>query len=333
MQYRSVKGFTGWGQLGILLVFLGLGFILAGFAQLVIGYKVVPDGVPMESLGEAMIEALLQPENVAYARLSQVLGTFFMMFIPSLLFSLTVHGRNKFWLGFNRHLNAKQVWVGFFIIIAANFFAVPFEELTRSIVSNFPSLAEIADKLELQYEQQMLALSNLGSWPEFLMALAIMAFFPALFEELFFRGAMQNLFARWWKRPYLAIIVTSLVFSFIHLSVYLFISRAILGFVLGLMYHKTRNIWVNIIAHFLNNAVALAQLFWLSTSGEDLTLENMEPEIPWWTSLIFFAILFGLFKLLNRFSAVSRYTVEAEEIALYSKEGSDPFKHQDGIKH
>lgn len=327
MQYRSVKGFTGWGQLGILFVFLGLGFILAGFAQLVIGYKVVPDDIPMTAIGEAMMEALMEPENVNYARLAQVLGTFFMMFIPAVLFALTVHGKNPFWLGFNRFLNAKQVVAAFFIIIAANLFAAPIEDLSRYIVSHFPDLDKMAHNLEMQYQAQVLALSNLQSWPEFLMGIVIMAFFPALFEELFFRGAMQNLFARWWRKPYLAIVVTALVFSLIHLSVYLFLSRAILGFVLGLLYHKTRNIWVNIIAHFLNNAVALAQLFWLSSSGEAPKLEDMEPDIPWWTAIIFFVVLYVLFKLVNRYSAVSRFSVESRELALYSKENKDPFNN------
>lgn len=42
MQYRSVKGFTGFAQLGLLIVFLGLGFLLAGGAQFIIGMRLIP---------------------------------------------------------------------------------------------------------------------------------------------------------------------------------------------------------------------------------------------------------------------------------------------------
>ena len=56
MEYRSVKGMNGWGQLGILLVFFGAGFILAGIIQLAIAYQLVPSGLPMDKIGDAMIK-------------------------------------------------------------------------------------------------------------------------------------------------------------------------------------------------------------------------------------------------------------------------------------
>ena len=99
------------------------------------------------------------------------------------------------------------------------------------------------------YTEQVLALSNLKAG-RILMAIVIMAF-SALFEEIFPRS-LQTLLERWWKKPLLALIAASLVFSLIHLSVYLFLSRALLGgFVLGLMYQRSKNIWVNVIAQFL----------------------------------------------------------------------------------
>ena len=82
MQYKSIKGFTGWGQVGILLVFLGLGVILAGGLQLLIGMQLIPAGTPTVDMGEAMLKALMDPKNVAMARLSQVLGTLFLLCIP-----------------------------------------------------------------------------------------------------------------------------------------------------------------------------------------------------------------------------------------------------------
>ena len=88
MQYRSVKGFTGWGQLGMLLVFLGAGFVLTAGIQLVIAMQLIPHGLPLDKMGDAMLKAMMLPENVAYARLSQVLGTFFLFFLPAVLFML-----------------------------------------------------------------------------------------------------------------------------------------------------------------------------------------------------------------------------------------------------
>ena len=173
--------------------------------------------------------------------------------------------------------------------------------------------------METAYSDQVTALSNLKSWPEFLMALVIMAFFPALFEEVFFRGALQNLLVRWWKAPLLGIIVTSILFSLIHMSLYLFLSRVILGFVLGLMYQRSKNLWVNIVAHFLNNAVVLVQLFWWSRHNTKVDLDKLDPNVSIWLGLVAMGITVILFLLFEKMSAKNRQLVESDELQLLEK--------------
>lgn len=323
MQYKSVKGFSGAGALGMLIVFLGLGFILAGGFQLYIGMQMIPEGTPVAESGDKMMKALLDPKNVGMARLSQVLGTLLLLFVPSVLYSLVVNGKNKFWLGFSPWFNAKQVFIAFFLIMVANLLAAPLADITKSVVANFPGLNAFAKNLEDTYNQQVLALSNLRSWSEYIMAVFIMAFFPALFEEVFFRGAMQNLLEKWWKNPLMAILFTSLVFSFIHFSVYLFLSRAVLGFVLGLLYFKTKNIWVNIFAHFLNNAIAVSQLFYLSKQNKKVELDQLDPQLDWWVGLLAIGILYFLFWLLDKYSATNKARIVAKEQVLMAEQ--DPF--------
>lgn len=323
MQYKSIKGFTGWGQVGILLVFLGLGFILAGGLQLLIGMQIIPAGTPPVQMGDAMLKALMDPKNVAMARLSQVLGTLFLLFVPAVLYSLVVNGKDKFWLGFNPWFNGWQILLGFFIILVANLLASPVAELTKQVVANFPAFDAYAKNLEDLYNEHVLAMSNLKSWPEFILAVFIMAFFPAVFEELFFRGALQNLLQKWWKKPLAAIIVTSLIFSLIHFSIYLFLSRAILGFVLGYMFYKTKNIWVNIVAHFLNNAIAVSQMFYLSSRNEKMEVDKLDPQVPWWLAVISVGVLFFLFKLLQKVSEPLQGKIVAKEQVLEAK--ADPF--------
>lgn len=326
MQYKSAKGFTGFGQLGILFVFLGLGFILAGGTQLIIGMKMIPAGTAFKNIGNAMLDAMTKPENVGLARLAQVTGTFFLLFIPAILFSWVTNGCNKFWLGFNPYINAYQVLLGFLIIFAANILASPLEDISKAIIAHFPSVDAAAKGLEKAYDDQVVILSNLKSWPEFLMAIVIMAFFPALFEEVFFRGAMQGLLVRWWKKPLLAIFVTSLIFSLIHSSIYLFVSRAALGFVLGLMYQTSKNLWVNVIAHFLNNAIALTQLFYMSDSKHKIDPGKLDPKVEWWIGLIALTLLYFLFRQLNKISRNNRVKIDAREQLITAKENTqDPF--------
>ena len=323
MQYRSVKGYSGWSELGILLVFFGLGFILAGAVQLLIGLQIIPPGTPTDKMAEEMLKSMLKPENISYARLSQVLGTFCLLFIPASLYLIVCHGKSTFWLGFNKHINGWQVLIGFFLIFLASVIANPLAEVSKQLLHQFKGLDSLARSMEDSYNDQVAGLSNLKSWKEFLMALVIMAFFPALFEEIFFRGAVQNLLERWWKLPLLAILVTSLLFSLIHMSVYLFLSRAVLGFVLGLMYQRSRNLWVNIVAHFLNNTVALVQLFWMANHQGKIEPDKIDPNVPIWGGLIAVAFTYGLFLLFEKVSKKNREKVMAREQTLRDK--ADPF--------
>ncbi|RYG52113.1 MAG: CPBP family intramembrane metalloprotease [Chitinophagaceae bacterium] len=326
MQYKSVKGFTGFGQLGILIVFIGGGLILTGIAQLMIGMQMVPDDVPAEKLPAVLENLLMQPENIAYARLTQVLGTFLLLCVPAVLFSWVVNGTNSHWLGFSRHFNGIQLLLGFAIIFTANLLAAPFADLSKTIVANFPELDAVAKQIELTYDKQVKVLSHLGSWSEFFMAVVIMAFVPAMFEEIFFRGAVQNLLEKWWKNPWVAIIFTSLLFSLIHMSVYLFLSRAILGFALGLMFYVTKNIWINIFAHFINNAIAMAQLFYLTLQEKEIKVDELDPKLPWWLAVITLIILIGLFIILKRVSLKNRERILAKEAALFARRDiDDPF--------
>jgi uncharacterized protein len=313
MEYRSIKGMTGWGQLGILLVFIGAGIILASGIQYLIGLQIIPAGLPVEKQVDAMMKAMLLPQNVNYARLSQILGQFAILFLPAVFYVIVCFGKNKFWLGFNKHINAPQIILGFFLIFLANVIANPLADLSKIMVTNFPALNALGMRMEDAYTEQVMALSNLKSWGEFFLAIVTMAFFPALFEEVFFRGAVQNLLERWWKKPLLALLTASFFFSIIHLSVFLFLSRALLGFVLGLMYQRSRNLWVNIIAHFLNNTVAVIQLFWIARHSDKIDVNSMDPKLPWWGGLIGLALTIGLFILFEKLSAKNRTQIAFEE--------------------
>jgi ABC-type tungstate transport system substrate-binding protein len=147
-----------------------------------------------------------------------------------------------------------------------------------------------------------------------------MAFLPALFEEVLFRGALQNLLVKWWKAPLLGILFTALLFSLVHLSIYLFLSRAVLGFVLGLMYYKTKNIWVNIIAHFLNNAIVVTTMYYYAVQHKAIPLNEVDIKLDWWISIFAFGLLIALFKMLQKHSDVNVMKIHTKEQTLLVNE-------------
>ena len=160
--FRSVKGFSGMAQLGFLLVFSGLGFVLASITQLPIYMHILPKGVDISNIS-ALKDAMADPRNVNYVRMAQVIGTFFFFFIPAWLFSLVVNGRNMYWLGFNRFFNGIQVLIAFFLITIASIAFEPLSDLTKIIISHFPRLDSYARELEDAYSDLVKVLSNLNS--------------------------------------------------------------------------------------------------------------------------------------------------------------------------
>ncbi len=324
MKYRSVKGFTGLSQLGVLIAFLGLGFILAAVAQFVIAMQVMPKGITFDKMGDEILNIMQKPENVNYNRAMQVIGTFLLMFVPCWLYMLVCHGKKWFWLGFNKHLNIYQLILAVLIMFVANLLATPLMDLTKSAMAHFPSMNAKALAAENLYNDQVLVLGNVKTVTELLVSLLVMAFLPAMFEEVFFRGALQNLLNRWWKRSLLAVIVSSVIFSFIHMSYYLFISRAVLGFALGWMFYRSKNIWINIFAHFVNNGIALVAVFYFSKENDIKTaMAKTEMTMPVWTIFLWTGILVSLFILFEKVSEKNRTAIALKEEVLIKQ--SEPF--------
>jgi len=152
--------------------------------------------------------------------------------------------------------------------------------------------------LETKYNEQVAGIIGLNSFSDYLFSLVVMAFLPALCEEALFRGVFQNFLSRSTKNPWLAIIVVSLIFSIVHLSGYGFLSRLFLGMVLGAIYHYTGRLWLAVLAHFINNAIALTVLYYYKTSGKDLAAAMNENEGNYWGLLAIpvIIILFGALK-------------------------------------
>ncbi len=101
-----------------------------------------------------------------------------------------------------------------------------------------------------------LFLSDDSGIPGIAIFLAI-ALVPAVCEEFAFRGALQPLLGRAFRNPHLAIWVTAVLFSAIHLQLYGFLPRVLLGAMLGYLAFWSGSLWPALAAHFINNATGI----------------------------------------------------------------------------
>jgi hypothetical protein len=136
-------------------------------------------------------------------------------------------------------------------------------------------LPDCLASLELWFQQQeataealterFLQADDIG---ELLINLGLMALLPALAEELTFRGTLQQTLAesgQTAKRSAAAIWITAIVFSAIHMQFYGFVPRMLMGAMFGYVFVWSGNLWIPVIMHFTNNALAV--LFYYLTDN------------------------------------------------------------------
>lgn len=312
------------GQLGMLFLFWGLGMVLFSIGTWLVGMQLVPAGTSVDNMGVAIEKAIKENQNPSWIRVIHLLNMVCLFGIPAFLYSRSTNGKELIWIGFSRHFNITQVFLALMVMLSASIFSGAFKDISEQLIAGIPSLAQKAKSLEAAYDDAIRQISNIRSMSDLLIGLFLLAFLPAFFEELFFRGTMQRLFERWWGKPMLAILVTSVIFSLLHFSITLFITRTLLGMALGWMFYTTRNIWVNIFAHFINNALALISLYKSSFQNKLTQPEEMQLRHDWWIILLSLLALVFFLSRLKFFSEETVFTIQAEEEKAktqYSREG------------
>ena len=91
----------------------------------------------------------------------------------------------------------------------------------------------------------------------FLFNIILLAVIPALGEELFFRGILQNICIGLFKNNTAGIIITSLIFGILHFQIDNLLSIIFASLLLGYIYEFSNNIFLTILLHFGFNSFSL----------------------------------------------------------------------------
>lgn len=285
--YNNRQTYNPISQLAFLLLFAGIGIVVGTIATF--GIALATIDAPLKNLATE----ILKPENVDVSRVMQAVATFFYMALPAFVFAKIISDKPLNELGFTKSLKTQQLVLVVFIAFAALFVSGALGELNNMIPLS-TSLEAKFKAMEDNYNQGVLSLSLMKTFNDYIISLILIALLPAIFEEMFFRGALQQIFIKLFSNPFIGILVTSLFFSAIHLSFYGFLPRLFLGMMLGYIFYYSKNLWFSVLGHFLNNAVALTQMYLLSKEGK-LNDETMNDTFPLYYGAIAIAILAALF--------------------------------------
>jgi membrane protease YdiL (CAAX protease family) len=198
-------------------------------------------------------------ETTGGLRFLQFVSELCLLFLPALAVACLCSRRPSHYLSI-RKLSDPPVWAG---VVVSMFLLSPAITLSGFLNSRLqlPAfMAPVEQWMRAREETVGRLLETLfaGNDPSsLLLNLAVVAAAAALAEEFFFRGALQRILEQRVSGHHAVIWITAIIFSLVHLQFYGFVPRMLLGAYLGYLLYWSKCIWLPVLAHFTNNAMAV----------------------------------------------------------------------------
>ena len=219
-----------------------------------------------------------QPLSVNELKWVQLIQTAALFLLPPLLMAFLWAKQPLEWLKLKSETRGYGLWAIFLMLIALPAinlvgyfnqqmslpaFLEPLEQWMKTAEANAAHLTE-----------QFLSVTTFDG---LIINILLMALLPAVAEELTFRGVLQNLFEvkdetlkKKGNRVHIAIWCSAILFSAIHMQFYGFLPRMLMGALFGYALVWTGSLWIPILMHFTNNAMAVILYFLAIRSGWDM---------------------------------------------------------------
>ena len=292
---NSIFAMSGPMRLALFMAITGICMIAGAF----ISFSIV--GLIMHASLADMQTILLSPEHVMMAQFANALASVIAFGGPSIAIAFFAKG---YWLrnmGFNKINNVEQVIIVIVLAIAGLFLSGALGDLTEKIPLP-ASMNPWAKSMEDQYKKALLAMTQMKSLMDLLVAIIAVALVPAIVEELFFRASLQKILVDWFGKPYWAIVVTAIIFSAFHFSYFGFLSRMSLGIVLGCVYFFSKSIWLPMLMHFINNAIGVSTLYFVRADPQKVEAV-VNGNLTYYWVFIAIIVVYLLLKKLKEYDA------------------------------
>ncbi len=241
-----------------------------------------------------------QPHHVAIVRYFMAMQTIGLFGILPVVLFLAIDKPFFSSFGLHKISQVRFVIVAILIMLVAipaiNFLG----ELNSSILDLLLGPNNALKQKEADSQLLVETVLNDNSLPGYILNLIIVAFLPAAFEEFFFRGFLQkNIFYRFVNK-HVAIITVGVIFSFFHFQFYGFIPRMLLGILFGYILLWSESLWLCIIMHFMNNAIAVTAYYLIAIKYVDKDFETIGTQANSYLGMISFVLVAPLVVYLYR---------------------------------
>jgi len=191
------------------------------------------------------------PESIASLKILQICQAIGLFVLPGFLLPMYFSTKPLDYLGFKK----ISVNLGFLTLLAI-LFAFPAINLLASLNEQI-DLPEWMRGMEDKAQMLTKAFLQVNGFGGIVVNIIMIAILPALGEELIFRGILQKLFTEFTGRTIWGILISATLFSAMHLQFQGFIPRFALGVLFGYLFVWSGSLWLPIIAHFINNSIAI----------------------------------------------------------------------------
>jgi len=201
----------------------------------------------------------ISEENVSFLKFIQVVQSVGVFIIPALFLAILFGGNISGYLKLGKKPYPLSIVLAIFIV----FISSPFINFIGDINSklSLPSAFSAIEQWMRQSEDAADQLTQLflktGTVWGLLFNVLMIGIIPAIGEELLFRGVIQRVLTDWTKNVHWGIWISAILFSALHLQFYGFIPRAVLGGIFGYLLVWSGNLWLPVLAHFVNNTFAV----------------------------------------------------------------------------
>ncbi len=220
------------------------------------------------------------------------LGTFFL---PALAYWYLIERRT--WQQFSARPVSAVAGLGLVALIVIAF--MPFDGLIIEWNQHLhlpktlaPMEQWIRDK-EKGLEGITKFLTTFKTTGQLLVALVVIAIIPAIGEETLFRGILQRNISYWTGNAHVGIWLSAVLFSAIHVQFLGFFPRMLLGALFGYLYLWSGNLWVPILAHFVNNGFTVVMVYLHQQKMTSMDIESTE-SVPLLGALVSGVVTVGL---------------------------------------
>ena len=243
---------------GLTLIFAVVFTAIGGFLSAAMyGVNILTDPNVLKDLQDPAVASAMK-----LVQLFSSLGTFIL---PPLLAAYLFEGSPTNYLQLNKRVSVSSMIITVLLLVAC----VPFINWMLDVNStmHLPASMKAVEDWMRTSENQAAQITSLfmndKSYMGLFFNLIIIALLPAIGEEFLFRGVIQRLFKEMGSSIHVSIILTAILFSALHMQFFGFFPRFALGVLLGYMMYWSGSLRLPILAHFINNAMAVF-FGWLS---------------------------------------------------------------------